>query len=388
MAEESDLERNYPATPRRLEQAREQGQVARSRELTAAVVALVSAIGLWALGPQFMRQCLMLVQAGMRFDHHVAFDDEAPARSLSAMSSDVMGALTPLLVIILVAALLGPLLLSGWNFSVKAIMPDMTRMNPMRGLANIFSTRGLAELAKALIKTLLIGAAGVYATMHMWNEVQSLVALDLGNGIPALGRLGMASLGLFVAMLVLIAAIDVPYQVWRHHRGLRMTREEIRQELREQEGDPQLKARIRSMQRDIARKRMMASVPKASVIVTNPTHYAVALEYHESMRAPRVVAKGTELVAEKIKEIGRASNVPLLEAPPLARALHRHTEIGDEIPQALYGVVAQVLAYVYQVQRWRSAGGQQPAMPDDLDVPPELDPLNRKANDIAPGGVQ
>jgi flagellar biosynthetic protein FlhB len=157
-----------------------------------------------------------------------------------------------------------------------------------------------------------------------------------------------------------------------------MTREELRQELREQEGDPQLKARIRSLQRERARKRMMAAVPKASVIVTNPTHYAVALEYTENMRAPRVVAKGTELIAAKIKEIGRANNVPLLEAPPLARALHRHADIGDEIPQALYGVVAQVLAYVYQVQRWRVMGGAAPVAPQDLAVPVELDPLHGK----------
>ncbi|HZQ62032.1 MAG TPA: EscU/YscU/HrcU family type III secretion system export apparatus switch protein, partial [Casimicrobiaceae bacterium] len=215
---------------------------------------------------------------------------------------------------------------------------------------------------------------------------QSLVVLDVVTGVSLLGRVGLAVLGLFVAALVAIAAIDVPYQLWRYYHSLRMTRDELRQELREQEGDPQLKARIRSIQRDVARKRMMAAVPKASVIVTNPTHYAVALEYTEAMRAPRVVAKGTELIAQKIREIGRAHNVPLLEAPPLARALHRHAEVGDDIPQALYGVVAQVLAYVYQVQRWRAVGGQPPQAPEHLEVPPELDPMHGRA---APeGGLQ
>ncbi|MDQ6620888.1 MAG: flagellar biosynthesis protein FlhB [Pseudomonadota bacterium] len=389
MAEESDLERSYPATPRRLEQAREQGQVARSRELAAAAVALVAAIGLWALGPEFMRHCLLLVQQGMRFNRDAAFEADALGRGLTAMSSDVMTAITPLLLVILLAAAIGPLLLSGWNFSTKAVLPDLARLNPVRGLGNMFAARGLAELAKALLKTALIGTAGCYATVHMWDQVQSLAVLDLGSGITAVGRLGMDAMAIFVAMLVLIAAIDVPYQVWRHHKSLRMTREEVRQELREQEGDPQLKARIRSLQRNAARKRMMAAVPKASVIVTNPTHYAVALEYTEGMRAPRVVAKGTELIAEKIKEIGRAHNVPLLEAPPLARALHRHSEIGDEIPQALYGVVAQVLAYVYQVERWRAVGGQAPVAPDDLAVPPDLDPINRKpAGDDGAGDLQ
>ncbi len=375
MAEESDLERNYPATPRRLEQAREHGQVARSRELTAAAVALVAAIGIWALGPQFVRRCLMLVQQGMQFDHAAVFDDDRLGASLAATSVDVVAALAPLLLVLLLAALAGPLLLSGWNFSPKALAPDFSRLDPARGLKNILSTRGLAELVKALAKTALLAAAGLYAVVHAWHEIQGLGALDVVGGTAVLGTLITGALGLFVAVLMLIAAVDVPYQLWRHYRSLRMTRDQVRQELREQEGDPQLKARIRSLQRETARRRMMAAVPKASVIVTNPTHYAVALEYAEGMRAPRVVAKGMELVAEKIKEIGRVHRVPLLEAPPLARALHRHTDIGDEIPQALYGVVAQVLAYVYQVQHAQQSGGRPaPAMPA-FEVPAELDPL-------------
>ncbi|MEP7205414.1 MAG: flagellar biosynthesis protein FlhB [Casimicrobiaceae bacterium] len=390
MAEESDLERSYPATPRRLEQAREKGQVARSRELTAAAVALAAAIGIGTLGPAFVQRCLMLVQQGMQFDHHAVFDTDRLGGSLLFMSIDVGGALLPLLLVLLLATVAGPLLLSGWNFSPNSLMPDFSRLNPVKGLKNLFSARGLAELVKALLKTGLIAAAGTYAVWHAWSEIQALPALDVTGGITVLGTLVVGTFGLFVAVLVLIASIDVPYQLWRHYHGLRMTREEVRQEMKEQEGDPQLKARIRSLQREAARKRMMAAVPKASVIVTNPTHYAVALEYVEGMRAPRVVAKGAELVAEKIKEIGRTHRVPLLEAPPLARALHRHAEIGEEIPQALYGVVAQVLAYVYQVQRWRAMGGQAPVVPDDLDVPLELDPLtapSRRAASPAPGAA-
>jgi flagellar biosynthetic protein FlhB len=187
----------------------------------------------------------------------------------------------------------------------------------------------------------------------------------------------MLSVGFYALAggLALIAVADVPWQLWRHHQRLRMTREELRQELREMEGDPQLKARIRSLQRTAARKRMMAAVPRASVILTNPTHYAVALEYREgAMRAPRVVAKGIELVAQRIREIGAAHGVPILEAPPLARALYRHAELDAEVPPALYTVVAQVLAYVYQVRRWRTYGGTLPAEPVDLQVPPGFDP--------------
>lgn len=375
MAEESDLERSYPATPRRIEQAREQGQVARSRELTAAAVALVAGIGMSSLGPQFVRQCLVLMHDGLNLDRSAAFTDDRMAGSLLAMSTAMVAALTPLLGVILVATLAGPLLLSGWNLSWKALAPDFGRLDPFKGLKNLFSTKGLAELAKTLLKSGLLAGAGTLAIVRMWGEMQSLARLDVSAGVVALGSLVMTATFVLVGALVLIAAVDVPYQIWRYHHGLRMTREELRQELKEQEGDPQLKARIRSLQRDAARKRMMAAVPKASVIVTNPTHYAVALEYSPGMPAPRVVAKGTELIAEKIKEIGRAHGVPLLEAPPLARALHRHAEIGQEIPQALYNVVAQVLAYVYQVQRWHRAGGKPPAVPVDLPVPPELDPL-------------
>jgi flagellar biosynthetic protein FlhB len=191
-------------------------------------------------------------------------------------------------------------------------------------------------------------------------------------------RLGsLVATGFFalVGGLAAIAAIDVPYALWRHYHGLRMTREEVRQELRESEGDPQLKARVRSLQRAAARKRMMAAVPTATVIVTNPTHYAVALRYDETMRAPRVVAKGMDNVAMRIREIAAAHEVPLLEAPAVARALHRHAELDAEIPQALYTVVAQVLAYVYQVRMWRRQGGRAPSAPTGLAVPDGLDPL-------------
>ena len=383
MAEHDDVERNYPATARRLEQARERGQVARSRELTTAAVALAGAVALSTAGPGVYRHCLELFRSGLTLDRAAAFGDDRMQTALATASGATLVALVPLLGLILVATLAAPMLLSGWVFSTQALAPDFKRLNPVSGLSNIFSKNGLAELLKALLKSALLGGIGAWAIVHAWTEMRGLAQQDLGGAITHVGR--MVSVGFYAltAGLALIALLDVPWQLWRHHDQLRMTREELRQELREMEGDPQQKARIRGLQRAAARKRMMAQVPKASVIVTNPTHYAVALEYREgAMRAPRVVAKGMELVAQRIREIGAAHGIPVLEAPPLARALYRHAELDSEIPPALYTVVAQVLAYVYQIRRHRTQGGAAPVEPTDLAVPPGFDPLAAGAEAI------
>jgi flagellar biosynthetic protein FlhB len=253
-------------------------------------------------------------------------------------------------------------------------MPDAGRLSPTRGLGQILSRHGLGELAKAIVKALVIAAA---AAGFLWSSRDALATLGmlaLEDALAALGALVLHALGWLAAALALVAAVDVPLVLWRHYSRLRMTAEEYKREARESEGDPQLKARVRSLQRERARKRMMAEVPKADVVVTNPTHFAVAIAYRDgTMRAPRVVAKGTELVAAAIRALASEHGVPILEAPPLARALHHTTEIGEEIPAALYNAVAQVLAWVYQVRRWRAGGGAEPAAPEALDVPAELD---------------
>jgi len=375
MAEQQDVERNYPATPRRLEQAREKGEVARSRELAAAASVLAAALAFAWLGPALYERCLGLVRTGLMLDRAAALEAPRMLERLHHLSIDTLLALLPLFAALLLATIAAPLLLSGGVFSWHGIRPDFNRLNPLRGLAQIVSGNGLVELVKALAKCALIGAIGAWALLHDWSAMQALPMQTARGAIP---QLGAQLLGTFIALaagLGLVAALDVPYQIHRHISQLKMTREEIRQEQRESDGDPQQKARIRQVQRAMARKRMMAAVPTADVIVSNPTHYAVALEYREGgMRAPRVVAKGVDEVAARIRALGAAHAVPLLEAPPLARALYRHTEIGSEIPAALFAAVAQVLAYVHQVQRVRTVGGTPPAPPRDLEVPPELDP--------------
>jgi len=374
MADDNDVERNYPATPRRLEQARERGQVARSRELTTAAVVGAGAIALSLLGPAISRHCLQLFHDGLVLDRDAAFSDARMVTALSSLSGAALTALAPLLVMILAASLAAPLLLSGWVFSAQALAPDFKRLNPWTGFSNIVSKHALAELLKAIAKSALLGGIGAWSVVHTWHEMQMLPGQDLGSAIASIGSIATIAFYVLTGGLALIALADVPYQLWRFHDQLKMTREELRQEMREMEGDPQLKARVRSLQREASRKRMMAAVPKATVIVTNPTHYAVALEYRDGMRAPKLVAKGIELVAQRIREIGTAHGVPILEAPPLARALYRHAEIDSEIPAALYTVVAQILAYVYQVRRYRAQGGPAPVAPTAFDMPLGMDP--------------
>lgn len=375
MADEQDLERSYPATPRRLEQARERGQVARSRELTTAAVALAGAMALSSLGPALFVRCTEILRSGLTLDRAAAFDTDRMSLALAGLAEASLWAILPVLGVTIAATLAAPLLLSGWVFSTQAFLPDWNRLNPLRGLGNVLSSHSLVELGKALLKCVLLGAIGTWSIVHALDELATLSMQDLGGATMRLGSLVGTGFFALVGGLVVIAAIDVPYALWRHHQALRMTREEVRQEMRESEGDPQLKARVRSLQRAAARKRMMAAVPTATVIVTNPTHYAVALRYDESMRAPRVVAKGMDNIALRIREIASAHDVPLLEAPAVARALHRHAEIDAEIPQALYTVVAQVLAYVYQVRIFRRQGGRAPVAPVGLAVPDGFDPL-------------
>ena len=375
MAEDSDLERNYPATPRRLEQARERGQVARSRELTTAAVALAGSIGLSISGSGLFDRYGELFRKALTLDRAAAFEPARLTESLSGFSGDALLAVAPLLAVILAATIAAPLLLSGWVVSGQALLPDFSRINPMKGLSNLWSKQSLAELVKAIVKAVLLSTIGWLLLRRAFDALQSLAVQGTAGAVAQVGTLIESGFYALTGGLTVIALIDVPWVIWRHRDSLKMSREDMRQELRESEGDPQLKSRIRSLQRAAARRRMLAAVPKASVIVTNPTHYAVALQYAEgSMRAPRVVAKGADLVAARIREIGREHGVPLLEAPPVARALFRHVELDAEIPATLYSVVARVLAYVHQLRHFQAHGGLAPSVPTDLAVPEGMDP--------------
>ena len=375
MADDNDSERTESASPRRLEQAREEGQVARSQELTTFAMLMAGGGGLWMLGGNLFVEMRALLRQALRIDVAAAFDTAQMTLRLHEQAFAALLAIAPLLALFMIVAFAAPQLLSGWLFSWSALRVDLKRLDPLAGFARILSWRGAAELVKALLKALLITVAAVAVAWHYKDASQQLVMLAPEAGITQMVRIVGMSFLLIAGSVVIIAAMDVPFQLWRHADELKMSRQELRQEQKESEGDPQIKSAIRNQQRAMARRRMMAAVPKASVIITNPTHYAVALSYEDSsLGAPRVVAKGADLVAARIREIGEAHQVPVLEAPALARAIYTHSEIGEEVPEKLYTAVAEVLAYVYQVRRYREYGGATPRPLHAIAVPAGLDP--------------
>jgi flagellar biosynthesis protein FlhB len=388
MAEDSDLERTEPASPRRLEQAREEGDVPRSRELATCTILLASGIGLWVLGDNLIRHLNHMLASGLAFDRARVFDPDLLMMQLGSGIGEVLVAFAPLAGLLLLVALASPLLIGGWLFSAKSLQPNFGKLNPLSGLGNMISARAGVELLKAIGKAVLVGSVSWMVVSHQIDSMLALALEPLQDGSVHLGHLLLTSFIAIVSVLAVIALIDAPYQMWQYANKLKMTREELRQEAKESDGDPQVKARIRQMQREMAKRRMMAEVPTADVVVTNPTHFAVALKYTEGkMGAPKVVAKGADEMAAKIREIAAENKVPLLEAPPLARALYKHTELGDQIPEALYTAVAEVLAYVFQLRAYGRHGGVRPQMPGDLAVPPQLDPLNPAAQAPADMGA-
>ena len=375
MADDSDLEKTESASARRLEQAREEGQVPHSRELATFIALMAGVTALYVLGDWAGQRMLHLFRSGLTLERSRAFAPDAMGQIFEQLALDALLTLAPLFVVLIVAALVMPFLMGGWVFTTKVLTFDVSRLDPLQGLGRMFSTHGLAELVKASLKSVIVASVGVWV---VWRERDHLFALMLQPVEESVGE--FASLLLLSSLLIvvglgIIAAMDVPYQLWEYHRKLRMTKEELRQEMKEQEGDPQIKARIRAAQREMSRRRMMSQVPKADVVVTNPTHYSVALHYDpDKAGAPVVVAKGVDLVALNIREVAREHGIPILEAPPLARALYAHCELEDPIPATLYTVVAEVMAYIFQLNHWIAEGGLPPEVPTGLTVPEGLDP--------------
>ena len=374
MAEESDLEKTEAASARRLEQAREEGQVPRSREVGTFLVLVVAAAAFWLVGPWMVQRVAGIFRRGLIVDHGMATEPALMLVRLADISLDTLLSFSPLFGALIIAALLSPFFVGSWNFSPKALQPDLSRLNPLKGLSRLVSWNGLVELIKAVVKSSLVGGVAI---LVLWSESGDLLAMfaqSVEVALSSAGQLLSFSFLAIVSAMLLIVLVDVPFQIWQYHDKLKMTREEVKKEGRELEGNPEVKGRIRQLQREAARKRMMAAVPAADVIVTNPSHYAVALAYKAGMGAPKLLAKGMGEVALKIREIGAEHAVPTVEAAPLARALYRHAELDREIPVALYGAVAEVLAYVYQLSSWREAGGSYPLPPRAIAVPAELVP--------------
>ena len=388
MAEGSTAEKTEPASQRRLDQARKDGDVPRSREVGTFTVLMTAGAGLWMMGDSLVARLSNVLQNGLSLDKEQIANPNLLVERIFGDILGVMLACLPLAGAIMLVMLASPMVIGGWNFSAKSFMPNFGKLNPMRGLGNMVSTNALIELLKAIAKTLLVGAVAWFVVVSQKDAVIGLVTEPYGSAVPHLAGILAKAFLTMVGALGAIAILDGPYQIWHYGNKLKMTRQEVIQESKESDGNPQIKGKIRQLQREMARKRMMANVPTADVVVTNPTHFAVALKYGEGQRgAPRVVAKGTDEVAARIRELARENKVALLEAPALARALYKHTDIDDEIPEALYSAVAEVLAYVYQLRAYtKGSTDQYPDRPKKLAVPPELDPLNPASQGVKPPG--
>lgn len=370
-------EKTEQATPKRLREARERGEIPRSRELASFVVVGAALLVLLAAGTGMAVGAQDWFARALNPDPTLLDDHAAMGRWIGGLAIGGFWVVMPLLAVGFIAALVGPALLGGWNFSNKALMPKFDRLNPIPGIGRMFSMQALVELLKAVLKAGLLGALGAIFLWTHRDEFLALGRMDLGIALASGLRLIMTALGWLVGGLLLIAGIDAPYQLISYARKLRMSRQEVRDEYKQAEGSPEVKGRIRQMQRQMSQRRMMEAVPSADVIVVNPTHYAVALKYDgSSMRAPRVVAKGVDHLALKIRELGTQYKVPLVEAPPLARALYRGAEIGDEIPAGLYAAVAQLLTYVYRLRQYASTS----LTPGTRTAPPELGDLGEIPN--------
>lgn len=374
MAQENEdgQEKTEEATPKRLEEARRKGQVPRSRELTTMAMLLMAALSMSVMGRHMVEHVGQIMRNGLVIDRAAAMDHWAVLDYFGTALREAMLLLTPFLLIMLVTAFAAPIALGGWSFSGEALAFKPEKLDPLKGMKRIFAVRGLVEMIKSMAKFLLIGSIGASLLWHYLPELMGLGRENVSLGIAHAGAILTKSFIVLSASLLLIAAIDVPFQLWDHAKNLKMTRQEIKDEQKNIEGKPEVKSRVRQMQREIAQGRMMQEVPKADVVITNPSHYAVALRYDAaSMSAPVVVAKGVELIASQIRTVAVANKVPLYEAPPLARALYYSAEINQEVPAGLYLAVAQILAYTFQLKA-SARGGPVPNRPGDVEVSDEF----------------
>ena len=384
MADSDQEDKTEAPSGRRLEQAREEGNVPRSRELSTFAVTATGLALLMATGEGIYQYLLKVMHDWLSFDAARAKSTDIILEQFRGSLVDALQAMAPLLGGLFLVAALTPLLIGGWNFTTKAIMPNFGKLNPLSGIARLFSIQAASEGLKALLKSLLIGGVATWVIWGERGDLIGLVSMPLDRAQIHLIGLMEHTFQIVVGAMLVLVLLDVPFQLWQYTKNLRMTKEEVKQEYKEQEGSPEVKGRIRQLQREAARRRMMQEIPKANVIITNPTHYAVAIHYEDGMAAPKLIAKGSLKMAEKIIEKGREHKVLVVRAPPFARALYFNVELGEDVPNKLYTAAAQVLAYVHQLKHYEQQGGISPVFPEKLEVPPELDPETKHNQHTAP----
>ncbi|WP_028239473.1 flagellar biosynthesis protein FlhB [Stutzerimonas azotifigens] len=374
MAEnENGADKSEEPTAKRRQEAREKGQLARSRELNTVAVMIGGIGGLLVSGSSLAQSLMAVMRGSFEVSRETLLQPDAMAQMLLAAGLVALKATLPLLFMLLVASIVGPISLGGWLFSGKAMAPKFSRMNPLSGLKRMFSTHALVELLKALGKFLVVLAVALVVLTAYQDDLLSIAKQPLELAIAHSAEIvGWCALWMACG-LIIIAAVDVPFQLWDNKQKLMMTKQEVKDEYKDSEGKPEVKGRIRQMQREMAERRMMQAVPEADVVITNPTHFAVALKYDvDKGNAPVLLAKGGDFLALKIREVAQEHKVMVLESPALARAVYYSTELDQEIPAGLYLAVAQVLAYVYQLRQYQAGQGKRPDPLRDLPIPKEL----------------
>lgn len=374
MAEEdTSQEKTEEPTGRKIEKAREEGNVARSKELNTSAVLVAAAASFLVFGSMLGDSVMKIMAFCFKFDPRASWDIVIAEQYFAAVVWQALVSLSPIFIILLIASIVGPIGLGGWNISAKALAPKLSRMDPIAGLKRMFSMNAIVELLKSWGKVLVVAGVSILVLIFIEAQLFSMIFEPTEQAVSHAALVIAWSFLFIAASTIIIAVIDVPYQIYSYTKKLRMTVQEVKEEFKNTEGKPEVKAKIKQLQREIANRKMMADVPEADVIITNPTHFAVALKYKPNqMPAPILVAKGVDQVADKIREIGEEYKVPIVPIPPLARAVYYSTAIGREIPEGLYVAVAQVLAYVYQIDQWRRGRMKSKPEQPDYPIPDEL----------------
>ncbi|BFM11754.1 flagellar biosynthesis protein FlhB [Simiduia litorea] len=370
---DSSQEKTEEATPRKLEKAREDGQVPRSKELTTTVLLVTGTLALLASGEFLVKKLVKVFNHNMLLERATIFDTSQMLTHIGVAMFDAILGLAPLFLALAIAAFVGPIALGGWLVSTKALMPKLNRMSLLEGLKRMFSIKSIVELLKAIAKVGVILTLAIVLLKALRSELLGLASEAIMPAIAHAAWLAIIAAIILSASTFLIAVVDVPFQIWDHAKKLRMSMQDIKDEYKDTEGKPEVKSRVRQLQREMANARMMSAVPEADVIITNPTHYSVALKYDpDTMATPVLVAKGVDFTALKIREIANAHHIEVVESPPLARSIYNTTEVDSEVPAGLFVAVAQVLAYVFQIRNYRRGKGAKPKKPSGIQIPPNL----------------
>ncbi len=373
MAEENDQERTHEATPRKRKQAKEKGQIPRSKELSTFLLLITSASMLFIYGGKIFNTLADNMRYSFSFSREALFDNSSMISYFGLEIKNAFLILIPLFLALFIISIASNIMLGGWLFNITLAAPKEERLSPIKGLKKIFSLRSLVELAKSIVKFILLMSAGIFILWKNFPVILHLTEENVQSAIPHGFQMLNLDFIILSSVMILIVLCDVPYQIWDHSRNLKMSFQEIKDEMKQTDANPEIKSRIRKIQQEMSQKRMMEELPKADVIITNPTHYAVALSYKANKSgAPIVVAKGVDFLAEKIRDAGKKYRIEIVSSPPLARSIYFSSDLFKEIPQGLYVAVAQVLAYIYQLKQYRLGKINKPILPGELPIPDDL----------------